>query len=221
MTYRYLSHLLTDEIPTYRAKARLGMRKVKAISRGDSANVSSFSMEGHWGTHVESSNHFFDHGIKLAEHPPSCWFFRSPQALRISLAPSEILECGAWLKKIQHESDLLLLQSEWCKIRDQERYIFESPGIHPSVGLYLRDRFPGLRAIGIDWMSLSSYNDRQLGRDAHRAFLDPSGKNNPLLIIEDMDLSTDMTGLEEVAAFPLRLQNTDSAPCTVIGRFYD
>ena len=47
--------------------------------------------------------------------------------------------------------------------------------------------------IGFDFISLSSYTHRNLGRKAHRAMLgkmDISGVQlDPILIIEDMDLS--------------------------------
>ena len=78
-------------------------------------------------------------------------------------------------------------------------YSCDNPGIHPEVGIYLRE----------------------LGREAHRAFLGQGGKNDPILIIEDMDLSCDLTKLRELWVLPLRVEKIDSAPCTVIGGFDD
>ena len=72
---------------------------------------------------------------------------------------------------------------------------------------------------GIDWISISPYQDRELGREAHRVFLDQKGRNNPVLLIEDMDLSCDLTKLRELWVLPLRVEKIDSAPCTVIGGF--
>ncbi len=100
-------------------------------------------------------------------------------------------------------------------------YSCDNPGIHPEVGGYLRELFPRIRAIGIDWISISPYQNRELGREAHRAFFDQEGRNNPVLLIEDMDLSNDLKGLTEVWASPLRVERVDSAPCTVIGGFSD
>ena len=52
-------------------------------------------------------------------------------------------------------------------------------------------------------------------------FLDRKGRNNPVLLIEDMDLSCDLTKLRELWVLPLRVEKVDSAPCTVIGGFSD
>ena len=85
----------------------------------------------------------------------------------------------------------------------------------------MRENLPSIRMIGIDWISISPYQDRELGREAHRVFLDQKGRNNPVLLIEDMDLSGDLKELTEVWASPLRVERVDSAPCTVIGGFSD
>jgi len=126
-----------------------------------------------------------------------------------------------WLNTITPDTDILLFNSGWGKYRNNKIYSCDNPGIHPEVGIYLREHFPRIRAIGIDWISISPYQDRELGREAHRAFLDQEGKNNSVLLIEDMDLSGDLKGLTEVWVSPLRVERVDSAPCTVIGGFSD
>jgi len=78
-----------------------------------------------------------------------------------------------------------------------------------------------LKEVGIDWISISSYQNRLVGRNAHRAFLDPKGRNSPIAIIEDMDLSGNLSKLKQLFVFPLRLKSLDSAPCTAIGGFFD
>ena len=78
-----------------------------------------------------------------------------------------------------------------------------------------------VQAIGMDWISVSSFENRELGRQAHRAFLNRDGEGHPVLIIEDMDLSADLNGLREVWVAPLLVEGIDSAPCTIIGIFDD
>ena len=85
----------------------------------------------------------------------------------------------------------------------------------------MREKHPYVRAIGFDFISLSPYQNRNLGREAHRTFLDPEGVNAPILVIEDMDLSADLSRLISVWIFPLRISGVDSAPCTVIGAVED
>ncbi|MFA5339140.1 MAG: cyclase family protein [Candidatus Omnitrophota bacterium] len=222
MIYRFLSHLLTEKLPAYGGGGHsLDMAKTGSVSGEGSANIYRFSMGSHWGTHVDAPNHFFENGRKAADYPPEFWLFRAPQVIDVTLAPSEILNSGKWLESIDGSKDILLLKSGWKRHRDKELYCKENPGIHPDVGMYIRKKLPNIRAVGIDWISVSPFCARPIGRQAHKAFLDPEGENNPVLIIEDMDLSCNLKGLFEVTVSPLRVEGADSAPCTVIGGFDD
>jgi kynurenine formamidase len=73
------------------------------------------------------------------------------------------------------------------------------------------------RAIGVDFVSSSSISHRDDGRAAHRAFLAPNDPGEPILLIEDMDLSADLSQLMRVVVAPLRVEGMDSACCTIIG----
>ncbi len=219
MKYRYLSYLLGNPIPIYGGAGCLDIKNTKSIRGGDSSNVCRFSMESHWGTHLDLPNHFFDDGRKVSSYPPEFWFFKSPQVIDVTLKPSEILRCDSWIDKISRNSDMLLFRSNWSDLRDKKIYVLENPGIHPDVALHLRKNFPGIRLVGIDWVSISSYRDKQVGRDAHKAFLGDDGGPEAILVVEDIDLSCGMSALKEVFVFPLRVKEIDSVPCTVIGGF--
>ncbi len=221
MRYEYLSHLLTESVPARGGKVSLELARTGSIPAGGSANTCRFLMSSHWGTHVDAPNHFFENGRRPCDYPPEFWFFKNPHIVKVKLAPSEILEPGEWMKSIELSCDILIFQSGWTKLRGEEKYSVENPGIHPDVGIRLRENFPRIKAIGIDWVSISSYRNRPLGREAHKAFLNPEGGNRPILIIEDMDLSRDLTGLAEVTVLPLRVAGADSAPCTIVGGFSD
>jgi arylformamidase len=219
MKIKYLSHILTKKISVYGGKASINIESIKSISRGDSSNVFSFTLQNHWGTHVDAPNHFFIDGKKIADYPAEFWFFKSPQVVKIDLKPDEFIVCDDWIKDINSDTDILLFKSGWSNKKEKKIYYKHNPGVHPEVGIYLRKNFPNLKAVGIDWISISSYQNRNLGREAHRSFLDPEGENNPIMIIEDMDLEENLTGLVNILILPIRIIDLDSAPCTVIGIF--
>lgn len=221
MKYIYLSYLLENEIPVYGGRGSSNIRSVKSIHSGDSANVFSFTMENHWGTHIDTPNHFFENGLTINDYPADFWFFKNPIVIRINLKPGEMLRCTAWTDKIQSNTDIILFRSEWFNLRKTDKYSIDNPGTHPEVGFFLREKYPSVRAVGIDWVSISSLKNREMGRKAHHAFLDPDSVNNPVLIIEDMDLSHDLRRLREVWVAPLRIEGIDSAPCTVMGVIED
>ena len=76
--------------------------------------------------------------------------------------------------------------------------------------------------IGFDFISLSSYTNRELGREAHRAFLNKSfsGLNKdcskPILIIEDMHLASLKECPNKIVVAPLRYDRSDGSPVTII-----
>ncbi len=50
----------------------------------------------------------------------------------------------------------------------------ENYGFHPKLANFIRKNFPKVRIFGFDSISISSFTDRILGREAHKAFLDPN-----------------------------------------------
>ncbi len=217
---RYLSHPLSKNIPVYGLKkASIRLSEVKSLRKGDSCQVYSFTMENRWGTHVDGSAHFFDHCPDISGFEASAWCFHHPQVIDVSLKPGDLLALRHLPLAIRKNVDMVLFKSGWSKKRNQTVYSHRNPGLHPKLASYIRAECPSVRAIGIDWVSISSYQHRELGRLAHKALLNPELPQDPVFIIEDMDLSKAIGKLRKVVALPLRVEGMDSAPCTVIGFF--
>lgn len=215
----FLSHTLTLDTPGYGSQGQIAITKEKSIERGDSSESFRITMSNHFGTHVDCPAHFFKHGLKVAEVKADSWCFQSPQVINVKLQQGELLSVDAIKNKIRKNTDFLLLKSNWSKVRGEKKYSLANPGVDSSVGRFLRSKYPKVRAIGFDWISLSSYLNRSKGREAHRAFLDPDRKGHPIMIVEDMDLRKASQRLKQVLVIPLRIEGIDSAPCTVLGRF--
>lgn len=218
---RYLSYPIHEAIPVYgRVDAAIELIPVRSLRRGDSCNVYKIVMENHWGTHVDCPAHFFDEGRSITDYPPETWIFNRPFTKEIVAMDNLILTPGH-IGDIPSGTDLLLIKSGFYTLRGTERYSMNNPGFAPETGVWLRKTYPLLKAIGFDFVSLSPFQDRVLGGESHKALLDPEGINSPIRIIEDMDLSHDLSGLTKVWISPLRIERLDSAPCTVVGFFND
>jgi kynurenine formamidase len=168
---------------------------------------------------VDCPAHFFLKGKRVSDFSCDFWFFKNPQVIKIDVEPGQIIEARNLQEEIFLQTDLLLFKSGWGKFRGQDIYSFQNPGLHPELGHLLRNKYPNIRCIGMDWVSVSSYQHRELGREAHRAFLNDSTTSQPVMIIEDMDLSKNLDNLSEVLVAPLLVETIDSAPCTVFGFF--
>ena len=147
------------------------------------------------------------------------WLFDHPCVITLELREDELIGIDNLAGHISKGADILLIQSGFHRFRGTKEYSCHNPGFRPEVGFWLRKEHPFVRAVGFDFVSLSPFQNRDLGQETHRAFLDPHGIGAPILIIEDMDLACDLSGLLSLWVIPLRVIGLDSAPCTAIGVF--
>jgi len=114
--------------------------------------------------------------------------------------------------------DMLVIKTGFCRLREKDIYWKKNPGFTPGLATFLRERFPHLRVFGFDLISLSSFAHMEAGHEAHKAFLDHP---NPILLLEDMDLSIidNNVKLKQVIVSPLVVEDADGAPCTVFYQY--
>jgi kynurenine formamidase len=216
----FLSYPFEKDFPVFGGRARVEASTVKDMDRGDSCNVYRLTLDNHWGTHIDAPNHFFREGRAVCDYPPEFFVFSHPFVIDVDLKEAEILGVTDTIRAIPLDTDLVLFRSGWGRFRDEEKYVKRNPGLSPDIGRFLRSCRPSVRAVGMDWISTSSFADRETGRLAHAAFLDPRGQGYPVLLIEDMLLPQNIVSFTEVIVAPLMVRGIDSAPCTVIGRIH-
>lgn len=178
----YLSHPITESMPVYGGNADLNLISVKNVVQGDSCNKWRFCLENHWGTHVDCPAHVFVEGQKVADYPCDFWLFHKPQVIQLEAKQSQIITLGSFSYDLDSETDLILFKLGWWKFRGKEIYTTRNPVLDPGLALWLRKDFRAVRAIGMDWVSISSFENRDIGKEAHSAFLNPDGEGHPSYI---------------------------------------
>lgn len=230
----YLSHQLNATTPAYRKGEGFRVQKVSSIAKGDTSNNSFLRLSSHLGTHIDSPYHFDKAGYSLDQLTAEEWVFSNVHVIEYQALPDEMLGGSNWLaffEQIPVDTDLLLVKTGFERYReaslviDDSLYIFHNPGWLPEAGLWLREH-RNIRVMGFDFISLTSYENRSLGWQAHRAFLasQPDGtaddwKYDPIMIIEDMKLSELAEIPEVVIATPLLFEGADGSPVTVLAKF--
>lgn len=212
-----LSHVLTAATPAYGGGASLIITAEKAIAKGDTANTSGWQLPNHLGTHVDVPRHFFNDGPALSDYAPAAWFFNAPQIVAATVEAGHLIGPADLESPVGAETDLLILRTGFGRFRDVEMYWKDNPGISADLGFLLRKEFPKLRMVGFDFISLTARQHRSEGKLAHRAFLDPAGAGDPILLLEDMDLNRATQPFNSVTVAPLMVENADGSPCTVFG----
>ena len=204
----YLSPVLDKDSPAYGGKKSIQIESAK-----------DFHCLNHGGTHIDAPKHFFDRATSIDQHPASFWIFENPLLLDCPKEPNSQITIEDVKGLLYAEVSCLLIRTGFEKHRQTPLYWEENPGLDPELGLWLRENYPSIRMIGVDVISASAWKNRELGREAHKAFLDPEGKGNPVLILEDMLLSSVKSNvrLHKMVVLPLRILGADGTPCTIVG----
>lgn len=223
----YLSHIIDKSTLTYGNRNVFNIEKKSSIIKGDIANDSFISTTVHIGTHIDMPFHFYEDGQTIEDFDAKFWIFQQKEILFVEL----IIDNGKLiikdklineLEKAKNNSpfsilhfQLLIVKTGICHKRDKREFWEKNYGFHPDIAYYLRENFPNIKIFGFDSISISSWQDRKLGRAAHKAFLDPK---NPILLLEDMNLCevNKDTKFKEIVIAPLRIAKCDGLPCTVL-----
>ena len=214
MKNQYLSYFMNAETPLYGGEKGIEVKPLNQISKGDTANTKSLKLHNHSGTHIDFPNHFVDKGKTSSDYDASFWYFQSPYLYEHAATPSEIIDLTLEdLKTVPYQTDFLIIKTGFGQHRGQEKYWKFNPGLSPESADILRNQLPKLRVVGMDFISLTSFQNRPLGRIAHRSFL---GGDHPLLLVEDMNLSRLSVQPKKIICTPLMIENLDGCPVTII-----
>jgi len=214
---KYLSHYLSESTPLYGNGKGIQFSFDKNIEKGDSCNTTQVTFPNHSGTHIDLPFHFDKKGKTLNDYQPSFWQFNKVELIDLSglVSDCQIIGPEFFTDKINDEAELLLIKTGYQKWRGTDRYTLTPPGISSNLAGFFREKLPNLRCVGMDIISTTSYSNRDEGRKAHHAFLNPS-IGSPILLIEDMNLNSSNSFLKVIVA-PLLLEKADGAPCTILG----
>lgn len=213
MKYIWLSHQFTIDTPMYGGAKDFKIIKENAIENGDSCNTSSLVLPSHTGTHVDAPRHFIQNGKCIEDYPSEEWVFNSVQVINFNAAPGQIIDNGDLDIKKNSSTEIILLRSSFEQWRGDDLYWEQNPGLSPELADYMIGLCPKLKIIGMDFISISSYMHREIGRKAHRTFL---SKN--IRLIEDMHLKAlkEEMIVSQVIVMPIRFYNAEGSPCTIL-----
>lgn len=222
MHYIYLSHSLNRATPSYGGREGFKVIKSSSVKNGDISNNSRIETTVHIGTHVDLPYHFYEHGQKIQDYSSDFWFYNKP--LIVEIKPDELVineELIGRLKEIKDNGfDILIVKTGFGSERGREIYWKGNYGFHPDIYDCIRERFPAVRVFGFDTISVSSFQSREIGREAHKRFLNPEA---PIMLLEDMNLTGvgEKTKVQNIVIAPVLLEDCDGLPCTVFCHLRD
>ena len=222
-----MNHLLSYPVkkgdPTWPGNPPFELTANTSISHGDAANTAMIHLFNHYGTHIDGPLHFYSCGLPLCRLSLERFLYEKPFLADIPKGPEEKIQpedLFLYNKEIEN-SDLLLIRTGFWKIRKEDPKTYENhgPAVSSRSAEYLAERFPNLKAIALDFVSLASYSDPADGDLAHQHMLGMYHAHF-ICIIEDVNLSQAPSGrLISAAAIPLMIEEIDSSPVTMWARW--
>lgn len=213
-----LSHIITENTPAYGNKDRIFIRHNSSISKGDTANTSCWIFSNnHIGTHMDSAFHFCNDGKKTYEIPLKEYYFDKIGLADIPCTEAKLIGIADLdlIADISPDIELLLIRTGFEQYRSEDKYWNDNPGLSPELADYFRARFPRLRCVGFDFISLTSWKFRPEGRLSHKEFLCPQQPKKSLLVIEDMALNKFDGTVSWVMVAPLFVEDGNGGAVTV------
>lgn len=215
-----LSHNISAGAPGWPGHPRYTFEQFLAIRSGDVVNVGVLHLCNHFGTHVDGPRHFNPGGTEFTDLDIGEFIFERPLVIDVDLDPEELVTPRHLTAPSpdQNDPDIILLRSGWSTVRlsDPKRYELRGPAVSAQTCEFLISEYPGLRALGLDWMSLATPTKIEEGIAAHRALCGRLPRDRYVLILEDLDLSRLPPDTVRLYAFPLYAEGADSSPCTVV-----
>jgi len=215
-----LSYNLSEQTPFYQSLRKPQLEQLYDLAKGDACNSFYLTTSNHAGTHVDAPRHFNAQGRAITDYEISELVFHDVAVVDVDLEDRELIEqrrLEPALGDTPATIDMLLLRTGFGRHRhDERRYVDNGPGFGPEAADYLMARFANLRAIAMDFPSVSALAHEQAGAEAHRVFLG-CGKyaERPVLLVEDAFLPSGLPDLNRIFVIPWLFDGLDSAPCTM------
>ncbi|ARD48235.1 arylformamidase [Sporosarcina sp. P37] len=180
-----------------------------AISKkqSGSVNIGKLTMSTHIGTHTDAPFHYDDEGLKILELPVELYIGKAclvdvTGVERVMRADLEAVDFGG------AERILLKTGSHPAPSQFPEQFTV----IGEDVGPLLKER--GVRLIGVDTPSVDAEDSKEL--PGHHSLY-----RNGVMIIENLVLHSLESGLYELIALPLALEEADGSPVRAVVRRWE
>lgn len=210
-TYYDVTVSLSNELPTYPGDPGVEIGDWRALSKGDSANVSVVNFGAHTGTHVDAPAHFIEGARKVEDLPLDALI---GEALVVE-APEDCLVIDESFVKahVAPGTERVLFKTRnsafWNEANPQFHTDFTY--LNTEAATWLGDQ--GAKLVGIDYLSIEK--SKSPGHPTHIALL-----SKGIVIVEGLNLSNVPPGRYELFCLPLKLRSNlgDGAPTRAVLR---
>lgn len=186
------------------------IRSAASIERGDVANVSRLDIGAHTGTHVDAPVHFVP-GRKGVDGLSLDTLIGPAYVVDLNDVAYEITARDLEQANIPAHTKRLLCKTSNSSLWSKSPSVFDRNfvGISPDGAQWLIDH--SIELVGVDYLGIERFESVGKGAPTHHALLEKE-----LVIIEGLDLSDVPAGDYMLICLPVKVKNSDGAPCRAI-----
>lgn len=209
-TYYDISVAIHPDLPVWEGDPPVVIRAAASIERGDLANVSRLDIGAHTGTHVDAPVHFVP-GRKGVDQLSLETLIGTAYVVDLCNVVHEVTAHDFEQAHIPEQTKRLLCKTSNSDLWSKSASVFDRNfvGISPDGAQWLIDH--GIELVGVDYLGVERFESVENGAPTHHALL---GKE--LVIIEGLDLSDVPAGEYTLICLPVKIKNSDGAPCRAI-----
>ena len=202
-----ISMPLTEGMTTYPGDVPYHRQLQHSMADGGSANVSWVEMSAHTGTHIDAPRHYYQDGCSTDAIP-----------LEQLYGPAEVVDCRGveavtaevLRARLAPETKRLLLKTDNSqRLHDDPRRPFNRTFVYldADAAAFIVER--GMLLVAIDYLSIDK--SELADKSSHHTLL-----SNGITIVEGVDLAAVEAGMYFLACGPLRMIDSDGAPCRTV-----
>ena len=163
----------------------------------------------HVGTHIDAPYHFNMSGSTVEKISLEKLIVQDKiKVLKIERNDDEKIEIDDLKNHEIMENDSILINTNWSKNKDLDKYFSNSPGLSKAAANYLAEI--KINLIGIDSPNIDPATDNEFS--SHKIF----SESNILVIENLMNLDKLLNSRFTLIALPLKLKNCSGAPIRAV-----
>ncbi len=189
---------------SYPGDPTIEVTQVRAIAKGDPANLTHLTLGAHTGTHVDAPAHFIDGGRTLDQMPLD---HMVGEATVLDLRGRAAIDAAALADQDLREGDIVLCKTDNSALWDHDGFQEDFTYVTLDAAEVLVAR--GIKTLGLDYLSIEEFGSKTFA--VHKRLL---GRN--MLIIEGLNLSAVAAGRYFLSCLPLKLLGVDGAPARAV-----
>jgi arylformamidase len=163
----------------------------------------------HVGTHVDAPYHFNMNGSTVEKISLEKLIVQDKiKVLKIEKKDDEKIEIDDLKNHEIMENDSILINTNWSKNKDLDKYFSNNPGLSKAAANYLAEI--KINLVGIDSPNIDPATDNEFS--SHKIF----SESNILVIENLMNLDKLLNSRFTLIALPLKLKNCSGAPIRAV-----